>query len=822
MARKLKTKKTFFAVFIAVFCYSQVAKSDDVVEFNTDVLDASDRQNVDLKRFASGNYIAPGTYLLEVHINGQQIPEQQIRYVADPETPEKSRVCLTPDQLVLLALKEEAQSRVAMLSPECADISTLPGVAVNNSAGVLSIMVPQAWMKYSDPDWVPPERWDNGVAGLLFDYNLTGQLSHYQDSGSDYRSLSGYGQAGMNLGGWRLRAQYQAELTSSNGGNSVNWDQIYAYRPLPMMAAKLTAGEIYLDSQLFDSVRFTGINLASDERMLPPNLQGYAPEIHGIAKSNARVTVSQNAHVVYQTTVPAGPFNIQDLRSAVRGTLDVKVEEQDGSVQTFQVNTANIPYLTRPGYVRYNTALGKPSRYNHKLQGPAFYTGDFSWGISNAWSLYGGTILTGERYNAWSLGIGRDLDVLGAMSLDVTQSSSRVRDTQRGSSVKFSYAKTFDEYHSSITFAGYRFSQKSYRTLSQFLDEMYQHYDSIGHEREMYTITGNKTFWAEDPARATTLFLTYTHQNYWDRASQDRYGLSVAHSFNIAGLSGITANLSAWRSDYQGQRDDSLSLSLSVPWGDGNWAGYDLQSAGGDVSQMISWNDNRRVNDSWRVRAGHGSDGRVAVDGYYQHRATMAEMESSVSYQQGRYVSVGGTLRGGVTATRYGAALHNSEASLNSARVMVDTDGVANVPLNGQRVHSNRFGIAVVPDVVSYHSFDTRIDVDTMDQDIEANKAIATSTLTEGAIGYQHFAVAQGERMMAHIRRPDGSAPPFGADVFSHDGVSVGMVMEGGEVWLAGVQANETLSVVWDGQVRCQLRVPQTIRHDSAVLLPCR
>lgn len=114
-----------------------------------------------------------------------------------------------------------------------------------------------------------------------------------------------------------------------------------------MQAAKLTLGEIYLNSQVFDSVRFTGANLASDERMLPPNLQGYAPEVHGIARSNAKVTVSQQGRVIYQTTVPAGPFNIQDLHGSVRGTLDVRVEEQDGSVQTFQVNTADIPYLTR-------------------------------------------------------------------------------------------------------------------------------------------------------------------------------------------------------------------------------------------------------------------------------------------------------------------------------------------------------------------------------------------------------------------------------------------------------------------------------------------
>lgn len=117
-------------------------------------------------------------------------------------------------------------------------------------------------------------------------------------------------------------------------------------------------------------------------------------------------------------------------------------------------------------------------------------------GVSNAWSLYGGALLTGNRYNAWSVGIGRDLSLLGALSADVTQSISRVKDQnqQKGLSFKLSYAKTFDEYNSAITFAGYRFSQRNFRSFSQFLDEQYENNDSSGREKEMYTLTGNKTF----------------------------------------------------------------------------------------------------------------------------------------------------------------------------------------------------------------------------------------------------------------------------------------------------------------------------------------
>ena len=762
--------------------------------------------------------------MLDIRINGQPVGQEKIRYIEAPEG-KRTLPCISGDLLDKLALKDEARVRVTQLYENCYSLQSLPGAKLSNYAGVLEITVPQAWMKYNDPNWTPPERWDEGIAGLLFDYSLNGQLTRQFNGQENYSAVSGYGQAGANIGGWRLRGEYQTSYYSQNHQFDFDWNQIYAYRPLPMIAAKLTLGEIYLNSQVFDTVRFTGVNLASDERMLPPALQGYAPEIHGIARTNAKVTVSQSGRVIYETTVPAGPFNIQDLRSSVRGTLDVRVEEQDGSVSTFQVNTANIPYLTRPGYVRYNISGGTPSRYNHKMQGPTFLSGDFSWGVSNAWALYGGLQSSGEEYTAASLGIGRDLYAFGAISVDATESWSREPDGNRlkGTSYKLSYAKTFDEYNSSITFAGYRFSQEDFRSMSQYLDERYQGYDPIGREKALYTITGNKTFWAGEAGKATTVFLTWTHQNYWDKRSQDRYGMSVGRAFRIGEINGITANLSAYRTDYKGRKDDSISFSLSVPIGDNKWAGLDIQTNNGKTSPMASYTDNSDYNNLWRIRAGASQSGNASVDGYYQHRSQLAEINTNASYQQSQYMALSTTLRGGFTATRHGAAMHNSGATINTARVMVDTNGIGGVPLNGKKSRTNGYGIAVVPDVVSYNSFDTRVDVDAMDSDIEPSKAISTTTLTEGAIGYQAFGMAKGMKMMGTLRLADGNVPPFGAEIYNPDGVSVAMVLEDGQAWLAGVNANETLNVMWGGKQQCQVTIPPGANNGSAnALLPCR
>lgn len=800
--------------------------ADDSVEFSIDALDAADRGNVDLSRFSETNYVAPAKYLLDIKINGRFYKQDKITYIISPDDKNKTLACLTPGMVTALALKEKALKMVRRIDDNCLDITTIPSATLANQEGTLDISIPQAWMKYSDPDWVPPERWDSGVPGLLLDYSISGQTSRQIKNGSGSNTnFSAYGQTGMNIGAWRLRAQYQGDYSGSEHQHNFEFNQIYAYRPLPMQAAKIILGEIYSNSKVFDTVRFTGINLASDERMLPPNLQGYAPQVRGIAKSNAKVTVSQSGRTIYETTVPAGPFNIEDLNTSVRGELDVKVEEQDGSITTFKVNTANIPYLTRPGYIRYNTSIGRPSQYNHKLQGPAFYTGDFSWGLSNSWSIYGGVLLSGNNYNAWSTGIGRDLDIFGAISADVTQSISKIpgENSQQGMSFKLSYAKTFDEFNSAITFAGYRFSQKKFRTQSQYLEDRYNDYSNSGRDKEMYTITGNKTFWADDPDKMTTLFITYTHQNYWDTKGQDRYGLSASRTFSFAGVSGITANLALYRSTYQGRNDDSLSFSISMPIGDSRWAGYDLQMQGRRNTQMASYSDNRDYNNLWRIRAGADQAGKASGDGYYQHRAAMAQIDTNVSYQQDNYISLGGTVRGGITATRYGAAIHNSSATQDTARVMVDTGGVAGVPLNGKQARTNLFGIGVVPDVASYNSFDTRIDVDALGEDVEVLHAITTTTFTEGAIGYEKFAMSQGERVMSQLRLQDGTSPPFGAEVVNDDGVSVAMIMDGGIAYLSGVKPGEKLSAVWEGKKQCAIQVPEQLTHKQAqILLPCQ
>ncbi|WP_233458079.1 outer membrane usher protein [Enterobacter asburiae] len=801
------------------------------IQFNTDVLDLKDRGNLDLSQFSQAGYVMPGIYTLALQINKSSLPEQAISFLVPDDNPKGSQACLTPEMVEQMELTESASLQLRWWhANECLDPSSLKGMTMRADlgTGTLYVNLPQAYLEYTADNWDPPSRWDEGVPGLLFDYSMNAQTSHQQQSsGSNNQSVSGNGTAGMNLGAWRVRADWQASYDHTTGeANSTrkNWDwsRYYMYRAIGALRARLTMGEDYLSSGMFDSFRYTGASLQSDDNMLPPNLRGYAPEVTGVAKTNAKVTISQQGRVIYETTVATGPFRIQDLNNAISGKLDVKVTEQDGGVQEYQVDTANLPYLTRPGLVRYKIASGKPSDYRHQSEGPVFGSGEFSWGISNGWSLYGGALVAGD-YNALSTGIGRDLLAFGAVSFDATQSRAVLpgQDTRSGGSYRVSYSKRFDETDSQVTFAGYRFSERNFMNMSQYLDARYQHNDTAGAGKELYTLTFNQQFRDLN----MTAYLNYSHQTYWNRPANDTYNVSMSRFFDVGRFKSLSLSVSAYRTQYNHVNDDGMYVSLSVPWGNSGTLSYDAQLSKGNNRHSVGYYDRIDNNTSYRINGGVDQDGRGSGSGYITHEGELAEMSATAGYRGSEYTSFGMSLRGGMTATANGAALHRVNVA-GGTRMMVDTGGVSNVPVRGYGAPtwSNTFGKAVVSDMSSYYRTSVNIDLDKLGNDVEATRSVVQGTLTEGAIGYRKFGVIVGQKAMATLKLADGSTPPFGATVLNGDNAQTGLVSDGGSVWLSGINAGEVMRVNWDGETQCQVTLPSPLPADMEtrqLLLPC-
>lgn len=797
--------------------------------FNSDVLDVNDSSNIDLDQFTRSGYIMPGDYVMAVIINRQELLEQKVTFLVPENDSKGSEACLTPELVKKFGLKPSIEKKLLWWHDgNCLVSDSIDGMTIESDLGAekLVLNIPHAWLEYTSDTWDPPSRWDEGIPGVLIDYSVNGYTQRQQRDGSYSNSVSGNGTLGANVGAWRLRADWQsrfeqAKKRASSNNKEWDWSRYYAYRAIPQLSAKLSLGENYLNSDIFDSFRFAGVSLITDDTMLPPNLRGYAPEVTGIAKTNAKVIISQQGRVLQETQVPSGPFRIQDINNAVSGQLDIRIEEQDGSVQEFKMETANIPYLTRPGTVRYKVATGRSNDFQHQTSGPLFTTGEFSWGVSNGWSLYGGSVLSGD-YNAMALGVGRDLMMFGALSFDATQSHASLPDdnkTLSGGSYRLSYSKRFDDYNSQITFAGYRFSQKNYMSMSEYIDARNNGLRSQNN-KEMYSITYSKQF--NDFGLST--YLNYNHQTYWDRSANDRYNLTLTRYFDIGRFTNQSLSLTGYRNKYNGMSDDGVYLSLSVPWGNSGSVSYTSTWDKTDNTHQASYYNRLDEQDTVQLSSGVSRNGAMA-SGFYNHRDDKIQVNTNVSYREGRYSSAGVTLMGGATATAKGAALHRSGLQ-GGTRMMLDTDGVSNIPIKGSGMNTmtNRFGTAVVPDVSSYNRSRISIDLNKLPENAEVIRSVVHTTLTEGAIGYRKFDIIAGMKAMAVIRLADGSTPPFGASVINRKKQEVGIVTDGGSVYLSGINPEEEMTVYWGGDAQCELALPAVLSNsdEKDLLLPCR
>ncbi|HBH7068348.1 TPA: fimbrial biogenesis outer membrane usher protein [Enterobacter cloacae] len=802
------------------------------VEFNTDMIDVEDRSNIDVSQFEKKGHIAPGSYLVRIQVNKNTLPQSATMEWIATENESGSQICVNAGQLSAFGLSTDFISRLHYSQDgRCLDLSVVPelGFSLNKGTMVLSVTVPQAWMKYQAQNWTPPEFWDEGIAGVLLDYNL--YASQYDPhGGNDSQNVSAYGTLGLNLGAWRLRSDYQYNQNFRHGestGSDSSLARTYLYRPIPSLSSKMTLGQYDLSSDIFDTFHFTGASLESDESMLPPDLQGYAPQITGIAQTNAKVTVSQSGRVLYQTTVAPGPFTISDLGETYQGQLDVMIEEEDGRKTTFQVGSSSIPFLTRKGQVRYKTSIGKPTATGHNdINNPLFWTGELSWGWLSNVSLYGGTLLTADDYQAMTTGIGFNLDALGSISFDVTGAEATLHqgknDKQRGYSYRANYAKRFEATGSQITFAGYRFSDKEYVSMSEYLASR-DGDTSTTNEKESYVISFNQYL----DSLALNTYLNVTRNTYWDNSSNTNYSFSVSRNFDIGNLRGLSASLALSRVRWDDSDENQVYFSFTLPLEQSRSIMYSYQRSGGDsASHMASYYDASDRNNTWNLSASTTEDdlreGEPSLRGGYQHYSPYGRLNLSGSVQPNQYRSFSAGWNGSLTATRHGVALHDYSPADN-ARMMIDADGVAGIEVNSSRTRTNAFGIAVVPSLSNYTTSTVRVNSNTLPDGVDIETSVIRTTLTEGAIGYSKLNATTGYQIVGIIRQENGQFPPLGVSIVDSDtGKEAGLVAEEGFAYLSGIQENSTLRLTWSDKT-CEITPPnQSNLSGDAIFLPCK
>lgn len=782
------------------------AAPDTEATFNSRFLNGKSRGE-DLSRFAYENPILAGSYSSDTYVNGrwQGSHDYVFRNVADKTNAETCFSMTFLEQIGIdTSLLHPSALNGQLPTPDTCLTMTqwLPSATAqfDSSTFRMDINVPQAFMHRNARGYVNPKVWDHGITAGKVTYNFNAYQSEMTSAGSKTRQQAAYLSlnTGFNAGDWQFRHDSSLSWQNHKGAH---WQKTatYARYPVQRLRGQLTLGDSYTSGELFDSVGFRGLQLATDDRMLPDSLNGYAPIIRGAADTNALVEVYQNGQLIYQTNVSQGPFIIEDLYpTGYGGDLQVIINEANGQKRSFRVPYASISQMLRPGIGRYNITVGQVRNLSNIDYHPNIIQATFQRGLTNTLTGYTGAVVS-EEYSAILGGAGISTPI-GAFSLDIIESNARFlhNENMTGQSYKLGYNKYVPSTNTSFTFAAYRYSTSGYMSLNNsFLahdyDRRRQSIDDIARQRNELQISlsqGLAEGWG-------SLYLSSSISDYWNQSNRTKeYQVGYNNS-----IGNISYSLSALRTrDSLSEANTHYYVTASMPIGNGG--------SSTSINTTLSYNEDQY--ESSQV----GLNGTAGRDGEYSYAVTASDYRSggqtgaingqynsrysnlNASYSQGRnyhQASVGAS--GTIVAHSQGLTLTPQRGDTVA---LIEAPGATGAIVgNTSGVRINNSGYAVLPYVTPYRLNTITLDPRDMSNDVELQTTTRQVAPYAGAIVKINYPTLTGTPMLIKVHRVNGEKLPFGTAVVDGQNQNIGIVGQGSRVFLRSSKTHDRLSARW-------------------------
>lgn len=826
----LKYKKTILNVPILLgSLYSSICYSDTF--FNPALISSFDGEVADLSRFDKGEGQPEGVYLVEIYINDDYVDSKNILfYQSDKSTDDTGLLpCLSEEQLKNIGVILNKENKNT--EKKCVDILTKidkSNIKFNFEDQKIYLSIPQVFVRSRVRGYIPPEKWDNGINAFLLNYNFTGRNSKNYKDNINYNNYFLSLNSGLNIKSWRLRNE--STWNYANGENNQNkWKSIrtYAQTILIPIKGELTVGDSFSNGTIFDSLGFRGAKVESDDNMLPDSMRGFAPTIKGIASSNAMVTIKQNGFVIYQTSVPPGAFEINDLyATSSSGNLDVTIKENNGKVTRFVVPYSNVPILQREGRLKYEV-LGGEFRTGSSLQDkPNFAQASLIYGLPHNMTIYGGTQFS-NKYQAYALGLGGNLGYLGALSADITQANSILpnEEHKKGQSFRLLYAKSLSNTGTNFQIMGYRYSTQGYYTLNEVSykrmsgyviktqdgpvkveDELSDYYNLNYSKKGRFQINVN-----QQVTDNSSLYVLGSYQTYW-RTTDTEQLWQVGYN---ASINSINYNLSFTKSKSPGLDSDNknIAFNISIPINElfNNGRVNDLKSNSNSMYAVYSMN---RSNDNQLIQQA-GLTGTLLEDNNLSYNIQQGYTNKNIGYSgmvygnyKGKYANIGSgynysndwhelnySLSGGVVAHSEGITLSQP---LGDTNILIKADNADNIRVeNANGVLTNSSGYAILPYASTYKDNRVALDINSLGENVELDNSVVNVVPTKGALVKADFKTNIGYRAMINLLKPNGSNVPFGAIAIDEARLVSGIVGDNGSLFISGLAPSGKLKVQW-------------------------
>lgn len=753
----------------------------------------------------------PGTYAVQIVLNGKTISNQQIRFVECEET-----LCPVITRLMAINLglsldRFEGLDKTDTLGPLTKPLQDyIPGsqIKLTRDLSKLTLDIPQKYL-VSKNDLRLASVIQDGVPSLFSSYYYSGQQSR-SATGIDSEQHFVRFNNGLNVGPWRIR---QNAYLSQNAEAGMQWmpQQTYVGRDIISLMSRLTMGQVSTAGRVFDSFNIKGINLSSIDEMLPDSQQSYGPVIKGIALTQATVEVRQSGTLIYQQDVPAGAFEISDVvPGRTSGDLEVTIRESSGEVRTFIQPYATQPKMVREGQLRYSLNAGTYDATD-STDDNLFLLGEILYGVSNLSTIFGG-VLVSNNYQSLASGIGLNMGRLGGISIELDLSKKRVainNDNGAGYATKINYAKYLDVTGTSLN-----------ASLTESLDPKYASYTDYQTRnisdnelrsqpiniRRQWQLSANQSF-----GKFGSLSLNYYAQKSWD----ERYRSRTFNTSYSTSWAGVTTSLSLSQSDITNglrYKDNVVAFNVTVPfsamWGSPGQARINhsyIQSNGGPAQNQSSVsgtllrdsNLNYSLSKNWT-----GEQTGQAARAQYNGGSGSLSAGVSDNSNGSRQVSFGAS--GSVVAHPGGITLGQS-ISNNDAFAIVSAPGAAGVSVSTKSgVKTDWRGYAIVPSLTAYRGNNIGLDSTTTDDDTTLNATQLRAVPGYGTAVNASFATSIGGKAWLKILHKNNGLP-IGTEL-NGTNEAFGIVDEKGFAWLTGLTDGERLNAVVDGS-HCSIKV---------------
>ena len=778
-----------------------------------------DVDSIDISKIINSNLV-DGKYIVDIYFNNKLVDSMHEVWLSSQDDG-TLRVCidrkLWERSPVSIDNKKITEMQIEQGSGDCILASSVNSEIKSDfsfNAMRLDLTLAQIYLKKVN-SFSDYENWDYGDSLLFTNYDANyfavrdrvNSINDRNDNNSvdeSRYSASMRLRSGLNLGKIQIRNYSSIDADNTNGSQKydIKSYQTYGKLALPFISSNFYFGERYTQNRNLNSFMFKGIQLVSDRRMEPRSQQGYAPVITGIANSQSKVTVKQADIVIYQTSVPAGAFEISDIMGNLSNQdFRVELEEANGKKSYFIVPNVSTSQSLRKNQSLFSTSIGVASDLDSQ---PLFIDLTYETGLSN-WLTLNSGIRLADKYDYFALSAGGVLATqIGALGLSTTHSFATIDENElTGWKLGVDYSKYFWT-GTNLSLANYWYSTKNFLDLTA-LDELSSNSEYTNNYKSSLSLNVNQRFGSQ-----SNLFISASISNYRsdrDPDKQVQFGYSSMFgdiSYSLSYLKRYSSSRGILTVDQFGNLDEEqLLLSFSVP--------FDLDSNSYRVNTDVSSNMNN--DNSYSV--GFSNSPKSVNDIQYNAQARIQDVSGR---DTDRFVSAnfsklmdkmhlsGGASRGEDyyqwnLGVRGGVVLHqgglNLSQPLGSTFALVDARGAEGAAVGSFNSTIDDNGYGVVSSLSPYTNNHISINTNDVPRDIEFKASGKSVIPVDGAGVLMKFEVKNGFPILAEFKSPDGNRIPLGTEIVGSQNNRIGFISHGGLGYFRVLEPNGVLTLVW-------------------------